>query len=476
MDVLVIALLVFLLGFMFIRGTLRKNKIMALVLTGIVFVLAFERVEGSWLSIPALASLTRLNLNSIIERIWYAVPFGIIGIVSWGLWGIRWLIARTYEPLVNDYRTTTSVVIPSFREDADVLVRCLETWLSENPTEIILIPDLEDVEVIERVAAIAALDDRIRLIPFKHNGKRSALAVGIRAARYEIVVLADSDTAWEPNLLAAVQMPFVDPTVGGVGTRQNAVNRESSKWRVIADWMMSVRYLDYVPVESIFGGVACLSGRTAAYRRSVILPVVDQLEYEYFLGRQCIAGDDGRLTWLTLASGYKTVYQSNARAWSMFPNQGKAFLKQRIRWSRNSYRCYLTAIWNGWLWDQPFVTKVRVFQILLTPLSMAFALFYLGMALYQQDWPLVAFSIVWIIIGRGIRSISHLREHPEDFYLLPLYALIVIIIAEPVKLWAAISMNKQGWLTRAAHIMGSEGQSEASLHTGSELTSPPVMS
>lgn len=98
MDVLVIVLLVFLLGFMFIRGTLRKNKIMALVLTGIVFVLAFERVEGSWLSIPALASLTRLNLNSIIERIWYAVPFGIIGIVSWGLWGIRWLIARTYDP------------------------------------------------------------------------------------------------------------------------------------------------------------------------------------------------------------------------------------------------------------------------------------------------------------------------------------------------------------------------------------------
>ena len=35
-------------------------------------------------------------------------------------------------------------------------------------------------------------------------------------------MLADSDTRWEPGLLAAVLAPFADPAVGGVGTRQNA--------------------------------------------------------------------------------------------------------------------------------------------------------------------------------------------------------------------------------------------------------------
>ncbi len=68
------------------------------------------------------------------------------------------------------------------------------------------------------------------------------------------------------------------------------------------------------------------------------------LEHEFFLGLRCVSGDDGRLTWLVLASGYKTVRQSNARAMSMFPDTGCAFLKQRLRWSRNSYRCYLTAM------------------------------------------------------------------------------------------------------------------------------------
>ena len=48
-----------------------------------------------------------------------------------------------------------------------------------------------------------------------------------------------------------------------------------------------------------------------------------------------------------------------------------------MRWSRNSYRCYLTAIWKGWLWRVPFVTKVTVLQILLTPVTMGITLGYL---------------------------------------------------------------------------------------------------
>src|SRR3954453_8003185 len=92
------------------------------------------------------------------------------------------------------------------------------------------------------------------------------------------------------------------------------------------------------------GGFACLSGRPAAYRREVILPLLPALERELFLGRECVAGDDGRLTWLVLAAGYRTMPQDNAQADSMFPGELRAFFRQRIRWSRNSYRCYLTAL------------------------------------------------------------------------------------------------------------------------------------
>ena len=100
------------------------------------------------------------------------------------------------------------------------------------------------------------------------------------------------------------------------------------------------------------------------------------LEHEMFLGRECVAGDDGRLTWLVLAAGYRTVHQASAQADSMFPDSWAAFVKQRVRWSRNSYRAYLTALAQGWLWRQPLITQVTVLQILVTPLTMGAAVYY----------------------------------------------------------------------------------------------------
>ncbi|MEM7117449.1 MAG: glycosyltransferase [Chloroflexota bacterium] len=414
----------------------------------------------------------RAGGHSVLS-VWQLLPFGIVGLISWGTWLMRWVGSRWYQPTINNFRTTTSVVVPSYREDPDITIRCLESWLSENPDEIIMVVDVADVKVLERLRAFEH-DERLRVIPFEHRGKRSALGVGIRAAKHEILILTDSDTSWEKGLVTAVQMPFVDPSVGGVSTRQNAILRDSSIWRVIADWLVNIRYLDYVPIEGMFGGVACLSGRTAAYRRAAVLNVVDHLEHEYFMGKECVAGDDGRLTWLILGSGYKTVYQSTARAWSMFPNELRAFIKQRIRWSRNSYRCYITSIKEGWLWRQPLVTQIRVFQILLTPFSQGFALLFLSLLVWQQNWTYVALGLAWVLIGRGIRSLSHFWENPRDIYLLPIVALVVIGVAFPIKIWAFFTMNTHGWLTRHETSVGGEGQTEASLYVVPELLQDDV--
>jgi len=263
-----------------------------------------------------------------------------------------------------------------------------------------------------------------------------------------------------------VQMPFVDPTVGGVGTQQNVYLRRTSIWRRIADWLVNLRYYDYVPAMGRAGAVACLSGRTAAYRRSAIVPVLENLENEFFLGRRCVAGDDGRLTWLVLASGYRTVHQSSAKALSMFPTSLGAFVKQRVRWSRTSYRCYLTAMWKGWLWRTPFVTKVTVLQILLTPVTMGITLGYLVFSRLELTWTSAGLALAWLMIGRGIRGVSHLRRHPFELLLLPLTTFVVIFIALPIKLYAFATMNKQGWLTRSATQVGGEGQTEATLQAG----------
>ena len=389
------------------------------------------------------------------------VPLGFAGVFVWALWLYRAVLSRLAKPVVNNFRTTVSVVVPAYREDPDILIECLRTWLAQNPDEVIIVPDVADVEVQRRLAAVK--DPRLRVIAFEHAGKRSALGVGIRAARCDTVVLVDSDTRWEKGLLEAVQMPFIDPRVGGVGTQQNVYQRNTSTWRRVADWLVNLRYYDYVPAMGRVGGVACLSGRTAAYRRAAILPVLSNLENEFFLGRRCVAGDDGRLTWLVLASGYKTVHQSSARALSMFPSSLRAFIKQRIRWSRNSYRCYLTAVWKGWLWRAPMVTRITVLQILFTPVTMGMTLAYIFLSRLELTSRSIIVVVVWLILGRGIRGYSHLRRHPRDILLLPVLSLVVIMISLPIKLFAFITMNKQGWLTRTSDQVGGEGQSAATL-------------
>jgi len=365
------------------------------------------------------------------------------------------------KPIESDFRTSTSVIVPSYHEDPDILMRCLESWRVQNPTEIIIVLDVADTVAYRRITDLG--DPTVLPILFHHVGKRSALGVGVREARGEILVFVDSDTSWEPQLLANVQKPFVDPLVGGVGTQQNVYQRNSSLWRRIADWLVTLRYYNYVPAMGRVGAVPCLSGRTAAYRKSAVLPVLDNLENEFFLGRRCIAGDDGRLTWLVLASGYKTVHQSSARALSMFPAGFGAFMKQRVRWSRNSYRAYLTAIGKGWVWRVPFVTKITVLQILLTPVTMGLTLWYVIFARLDFTVLGIIFTIGFILIGRAIRGASNLKRHPWDILILPILAIAVIFVALPVKTYSFFTMNKQGWLTRHADTIGGDGQNAASL-------------
>jgi hyaluronan synthase len=406
----------------------------------------------------------RAQANQVLgsaDQVRHLLPLGIVGLLSWSVWLIRVSLSRRYRPVPTGYRTTTSVVVPAYREDPDTLERCLHSWLAEDPTEVIVVPDSEDHGVIEMLGHID--DSRLRVMAFHHEGKRSALGVGIRAATSEVIVLADSDTEWQPGLLAAIEAPFEDPTVGGVGTRQNVYRPETSPWRRVADWMIDIRYLDYVPSQARGGAVACLSGRTAAYRRSAVMPVLGHMEHEFFLGRLCISGDDGRLTWLMLAAGFRTVYQSTARTLSMFPDQPWPFFKQRLRWSRNSYRCYLTAIWKGWLWRQPLITQLTVLQFMFTPLTMGIALGYLAHWVFHPGQYIATIALFWLLIGRSIRGLSHLRRRPGDILLLPLVAVTTIVIALPIKTFAILTMNRQGWLTRHSNLIGAEAQSAATV-------------
>jgi len=276
------------------------------------------------------------------------LPLSALGAVVWTAWLVRQLLGARYRPTPTGHRETISVVVPVYREDPVVLLRSLRTWQRNHPSEILLVIDHSEEDLISRCEEWAAEDPRLRVVVVVPPGKRHALRVGTEQATGDIVVLTDSDTMWESGFLPKLVAPFADPRVGGAGCRQNVYRPGTSLWRRVADWMLDVRFLHFLPAMARQGAIPCISGRTAAYRRAAILPVLHEMEFETFLGKRCVSGDDGRLTWLILRDGWKSTYQMNARAWTVFPATFRGFVQQRIRWGRNSYRCYLRAMAKGW--------------------------------------------------------------------------------------------------------------------------------
>jgi hyaluronan synthase len=398
------------------------------------------------------------------EGLWPVwLPFGFLGGLAWSVWLLRRACTALYRPFRSSHWEPTSVVAPCFREDPEVVVAAVETWLTAGTTEVLLV--FAEDEHYNRARARAAFDAdrRVRVLTSSDPDKRRMLAVGILAARHAIVVLSDSDTLWEPDCLRELLKPFAARRVGGVGSRQRVLHPETSVWRRAADWCLDTKYLTYLPAMARAGGVSCLSGRTVAYRRELLLGVLGQLIDETFFGRRCVSGDDGRLTWLVLNQGYQTTYQRTAVAWTMMPDTARGFFQQRVRWARNSYRCYLRALGRGWLLRQPLITRVSVLQGLLAPVSLTIGFGFVALAMARGSWAGVAVWLGWITVGRGIRAADHLRQSPRNILLLPLMTAVILFAMTAVKYYSFFTMNRQAWMTRRTDRAVAEGQALATL-------------
>ena len=72
-----------------------------------------------------------------------------------------------------------------------------------------------------------------------------------------------------------------------------------------------------------------MSGRTAVYRRKLLMEIEKDFMHETFWGVQCLSGDDKRLTTLVLERGYLTYMQRTAEVWSTFPTKWRVFFRCR---------------------------------------------------------------------------------------------------------------------------------------------------
>jgi cellulose synthase/poly-beta-1,6-N-acetylglucosamine synthase-like glycosyltransferase len=372
-------------------------------------------------------------------------PLGVLGLFRWSCWLVRRIPAVMYKPIVNNYRTTMSIVVPTYQEDPVIFETAIRSWLANQVEEIILVIDESD-RVCQEIAARYPVTVLITDVP----GKRDALRKGWNAASTDLVALVDSDTIWAPDVAAEVCKPFADPRIGGVGTRQSVYGSKGLLAR-LTDMFLDHRYFDENASQSLLGkAVSCLSGRTAIYRRSVLMDIEQDFMHETFWGVPCLSGDDKRLTTLTLERGHLTYMQRTAQVWSTFPDSPRVFRKQRLRWARNTWRSDLRALSNRWVWNHPFLAYTMIdkavsgFTVLLGPIFMVWAI-------VLQNWIFVAVLGMWWQISRSAKLLPHLYRRPSSFFFIPAYLVFSWVMAI-IKIHALLTIRKQRWLTRQVAV------------------------
>ncbi|WP_345764552.1 glycosyltransferase [Diaminobutyricibacter sp. McL0608] len=402
--------------------------------------------------------------------------FAVYSAFIWFLWLLKVVLSSRYRPYLDDFAVTTSVVVPVVDEPLDLFRDVLGRMVEQRPGEIIVVingaPNPGLVEVCGEFAPL------VRWVHTPIPGKRNAVMIGTKLSTGEITVLVDSDTVWTTGTLRELVKPFADSRVGGVTTKQRILEPARSLITRWADWLENSRALYSMPAQSVLGQVGCLPGRTIAFRRSIMMRVMEKFMNERFLGVFLEVSDDRTLTNLTLKEGYRTVYQHTSLVYTDAPLKVKKLFKQQLRWARGSQ--YNTLRMLPWMLSHAPVLAFFFLTDIILPFLLAGVMggwiyrsltgqgynFYEGfLATYGVQagvLTVVALMIASSVISMSIRQIRHLSEKPTDFFRLPFFIIISTFFLMPIRLLGFFRMaHASGWGTRAGAYAG--GSSETTL-------------
>ncbi|MEU1259504.1 glycosyltransferase [Streptomyces chartreusis] len=236
--------------------------------------------------------------------------------------GFRW------GPQVTE---PVSVLVPAYNE-----AKCIENTVrslmaSEHPIEVIVIDDGSSDGTARIVEAMGL--PNVRVVRQMNAGKPAALNRGLANARYDIIVMMDGDTVFEPATVRELVQPFGDPRVGAVAGNAKVGNRDS----LIGAWQHIEYVMGFNLDRRMYDMLRCMPtipGAVGAFRRTA-------LERVGGMSDDTLA-EDTDITMAMHRDGWRVVYAENARAWTEAPESVQQLWSQRYRWSYGT----MQAIWK----------------------------------------------------------------------------------------------------------------------------------
>jgi cellulose synthase/poly-beta-1,6-N-acetylglucosamine synthase-like glycosyltransferase/spore germination protein YaaH/peptidoglycan/xylan/chitin deacetylase (PgdA/CDA1 family) len=309
-----------------------------------------------------------------------------------------------------------SVLVPAFNEEKTI-GKTLESLQgsTHQRMEILVIDDGSTDRTSEVVRQYAALDSRIRLISKPNGGKATALNIGMREAKNDLVVTIDADTILMPKTINELIKPFGDPDVDAVCGNIEVGN--------VHNILTGFQALEYITAQNFdrrafeeLNAISVVPGATGAWRRHKVLAIGG---YE-----SDTLTEDADLTIKLLIKGGKIVYAPEARSLTEAPDNMRDLAKQRFRWSFGTFQClgkHSDSFFKksvGWI----ALPNIFVFQILF-PLLAPIGDFVFILAIINGDMMNIVYSYLFFTLLDIIGSIfAFVLEHKPKR--LMLFALV----------------------------------------------------
>ncbi|WP_405647171.1 bifunctional polysaccharide deacetylase/glycosyltransferase family 2 protein [Streptomyces sp. NBC_00019] len=278
----------------------------------------------------------------------YAVPtlsvgLMVVGVAVMGRFGMMLILARRHYKQRNKRRfswgpTVTrpvSVIVPAYNEKECIANTLRSLAQSTHPIEIIVVDDgsTDGTSEISRNAAHELGMTNVRVIRQENAGKPAALNNGVRNASYDIVIMMDGDTVFEPDAVQQLVQPFADPEVGAVAGNAKVGNRDT----IIGAWQHIEYVMGFNLDRRMYDLLRCMPtipGAIGAFRREAVLEVGGMSEDTL--------AEDTDITIAMHRAGRRVVYQEHAKAWTEAPGSLKQLWSQRYRWSYGT----MQALWK----------------------------------------------------------------------------------------------------------------------------------
>ncbi|WP_326740020.1 bifunctional polysaccharide deacetylase/glycosyltransferase family 2 protein [Streptomyces sp. NBC_01022] len=268
-----------------------------------------------------------------------AAVLTVVGVAVLGRFGLMLVLARSHYRRRNRRRFVrgpavtgpVSVIVPAYNEKECIAHTLNSLASSTHPIEIILVDD-GSTDGTPEIAESLGLPN-LRVVRQENAGKSSALNNGVRQARYDIVVMMDGDTVFEPDTVHRLVQPFGDPAVGAVAGNAKVGNRNT----IIGAWQHIEYVMGFNLDRRMYDLLRCMPtipGAIGAFRRAAVLDVGGMSEDTL--------AEDTDITIALHRAGWRVVYAEHARAWTEAPASLGQLWRQRYRWSYGT----MQALWK----------------------------------------------------------------------------------------------------------------------------------